>query len=80
MAGTQKDHHVTDNKNTTKSVGDAGVPMSAADKKAFSNTLDKIWADSRAKAKAYVDKQKEEAKKPQMYRAKGFETWQPKGK
>ena len=75
--GTQPNHHVTDGKNTTKYVGDAGVPMSKADKEAFIKGIDKMVADSRAIAKAYVEKQEAEAKKPKYLRAKGFETWQP---
>ena len=51
--GTQPNHYVTNSSNNTKTIpNDAGKNMSAEDKAAFGKTLDKIVADSKAKAKA----------------------------
>lgn len=54
--GTQPNHYVTDGNNTTKYAGDSGVPLSAADKKALSQEVNKIFEDAKAKAKLEAEK------------------------
>ena len=80
MAGTQKNHTVTSKSNSTKPVKNYNdsAPMSDAEKKAFTKALNKIWADSRAKAKTESDRQKSEAKLPKYMRGEKYKNWNPK--
>ena len=77
--GTQPNHYVTNSNNNTKTrPNDAGKNMSAEDKAAFGKTLDKIVADSKAKAKAENDRRLAESKFPKYMRSEKYKNWNPK--